>query len=58
MVATTTTMFYFITVYTPTYGKEVLNLTRSESLLATIMVGLSNFILLPIGGHLSDKFWA
>ncbi|MCH7302932.1 MFS transporter [Acinetobacter sp. NIPH 1869] len=56
MVATTTTMFYFITVYTPTYGKEVLNLTRSESLIATIMVGLSNFILLPIGGHLSDKF--
>ena len=46
MVATTTTMFYFITVYTPTYGKEVLHLT----------VGASNFILLPIGGYLSDKF--
>lgn len=56
MVATTTTMFYFITVYTPTYGKEVLHLTSAESLLATVMVGVSNFILLPIGGYLSDKF--
>ncbi|MEQ1142061.1 MFS transporter [Acinetobacter soli] len=55
MVATTTTMFYFITVYTPTYGKEVLHLTSAESLLATVMVGASNFILLPIGGYLSDK---
>ena len=56
MVATTTTMFYFITVYTPTYGKEVLHLTTAESLIATVMVGASNFILLPIGGYLSDKF--
>ncbi|WP_151980473.1 MFS transporter [Acinetobacter guerrae] len=56
MVATTTTMFYFITVYTPTYGKEVLHLTTAESLIATVMVGISNFILLPIGGYLSDKF--
>ena len=56
MDATTTTMFYFITVYTPTYGKEVLHLTTAESLIATVMVGASNFILLPIGGYLSDKF--
>ena len=56
MVATTTTMFYFITVYTPTYGKEVLHLSTAESLLATVMVGISNFILLPVGGYLSDKF--
>ncbi|MCF8998762.1 MFS transporter [Acinetobacter nectaris] len=56
MVATTTTMFYFITVYTPTYGKEVLHLTTKQSLIATIAVGVSNFILLPIGGMLADKF--
>ncbi|MFT4020228.1 MAG: MFS transporter [Acinetobacter sp.] len=56
MVATTTTMFYFITVYTPTYGKEVLHLSTKESLIATVMVGLSNFIFLPIGGMISDKF--
>jgi len=56
LVATTTTMFYFITVYTPTYGKEVLHLTTSQSLIATVMVGLTNFIFLPIGGHFSDRF--
>lgn len=56
LVATTTTMFYFITVYTPTYGREVLHLSTADSLIATIMVGISNFILLPIGGMLSDKF--
>lgn len=55
LVATTTTMFYFITVYTPTYGREVLHLSTSESLIATIAVGISNFVLLPIGGILSDK---
>lgn len=55
MVATTTTMFYFITVYTPTYGKEVLHLTSNQSLIATIFVGVSNFIFLPIGGILADK---
>jgi MFS transporter, MHS family, citrate/tricarballylate:H+ symporter len=56
LVATTTTMFYFITVYTPTYGKEILHLSTSESLIATVMVGITNFIFLPIGGHLSDRF--
>lgn len=56
MVATTTTMFYFITVYTPTYGKEVLHLTTSQSLIATVIVGISNFLFLPIGGHFSDRF--
>jgi len=56
LVATTTTMFYFITVYTPTYGKEVLHLTTSQSLIATVMVGVTNFIFLPIGGHFSDRF--
>ncbi|SDB93196.1 MFS transporter [Acinetobacter boissieri] len=55
MVATTTTMFYFITVYTPTYGREVLHLSNKESLIATLVVGISNFILLPIGGLLADK---
>lgn len=56
MVATTTTMFYFITVYTPTYGKEVLHLSTSQSLIATVMVGVTNFLFLPIGGHFSDRF--
>ncbi len=55
LVSTTTTMFYFITVYTPTFGKEVLHLTTAQSLIATVMVGITNFIFLPIGGAISDR---
>ncbi len=56
MVAMTTTAFYLITVYAPTFGKKVLMLSASDSLLVTLLVAVSNFIWLPIGGALSDKF--
>lgn len=55
MSAMTTTTFYFITVYTPIYAKRELNLSTSESLLAAVVVGLSNFLWLPIGGWVSDR---
>lgn len=55
MSAMTTTTFYFITVYTPIYAKRELNLTTSDSLLAAVVVGLSNFLWLPIGGWISDR---
>lgn len=55
MSAMTTTTFYFITVYTPIYAKRELNLTTSDSLLAAVVVGLSNFFWLPIGGWISDR---
>jgi MHS family citrate/tricarballylate:H+ symporter-like MFS transporter len=55
MVLMTTVSFYLITVYTPSFGKNVLKLSESEALLATIAVGVSNFIWLPISGALSDK---
>lgn len=51
----TTTTFYFITVYTPTYGRAVLHLSARDSLLVTMLVGISNFIWLPIGGAISDR---
>jgi MHS family citrate/tricarballylate:H+ symporter-like MFS transporter len=51
----TTTTFYLITVYTPTFGRSVLNLSTSDSLVVTLFVGLSNFIWLPIGGTISDR---
>ena len=54
-VAMTTTTFYLITVYTPTFGRSVLHLSTADSLLVTLLVGLSNFIWLPIGGALSDR---
>ncbi len=55
LVAMTTTTFYLITVYTPTFGKSVLKLTTADSLIVTLCVGLSNFVWLPIGGALSDR---
>lgn len=56
MVAMTTTAFYLITVYAPTFGKKVLLLSSSDSLLVTLLVAISNFIWLPIGGMISDRF--
>jgi MHS family citrate/tricarballylate:H+ symporter-like MFS transporter len=55
LVAMTTVTFYFITVYTPTFGKNVLKLTEAESLIVTCFVALTNFIWLPVGGALSDR---
>lgn len=55
LVAMTTTAFYLITVYAPTFGKTVLHLSTSDALLVTLCVGVSNFIWLPCGGALSDK---
>ncbi len=55
MVVMTTVSFYLITVYTPTFGKNVLKLAATDSLLVTIAVGATNFIWLPISGALSDR---
>jgi MHS family citrate/tricarballylate:H+ symporter-like MFS transporter len=55
LVAMTTATFYLITVYTPTYGRAVLHLSASDSLLVTLCVAISNFIWLPIGGAISDR---
>lgn len=55
LVAMTTTTFYLITVYTPTFGKTVLHLSARDSLLVTLLVAVSNFVWLPVGGALSDR---
>lgn len=55
MVAMTTTSFYLITAYTPTFGKEVLKLSALDSLIVTACVGLSNFMWLPLMGSVSDR---
>lgn len=51
----TTTTFYFVTVYTPTFGKSVLKLTSQDALLVTLLVAVTNFIWNPVGGALSDR---
>jgi MFS transporter, MHS family, citrate/tricarballylate:H+ symporter len=51
----TTTTFYFVTVYTPTFGKTVLKLTSRDALLVTLMVAVTNFFWNPVGGAVSDR---
>lgn len=51
----TTVTFYFVTVYTPTFGKSVLKLSTQDSLLVTLLVAVTNFIWNPVGGALSDR---
>ena len=51
----TTTTFYLITAYTPTYGREALHLGSFGVLMVTLAVGFSNFVWLPIGGAISDR---
>ena len=55
LVVMTSVSFYTITAYTPTFGKEILKLTQSDSLLVTLCVGLSNLFWLPVMGSLSDR---
>jgi len=51
----TTTTFYLITVYTPTFGSQALHLDPTGTMVVTLLVGLSNFIWLPVGGAISDR---
>jgi MHS family citrate/tricarballylate:H+ symporter-like MFS transporter len=55
LVVLTTVSFYLITVYTPTFGRSVLKLTATDSLVVTFFVGASNFVWLPVMGALSDR---
>ena len=55
LVVMTTTTFYLITAYTPTFGKQALHLGASQVFVVTMCVGLSNFFWLPIGGIVSDR---
>ncbi len=55
MVTMTTVSFYFITAYTPTFGRDVLKLSSLDSLVVTLCVGISNLFWLPVMGHVSDR---
>ncbi|MDB4913310.1 MAG: citA [Gemmatimonadetes bacterium] len=55
LVVFTTTSFYLITAYTPTFGKQALHLEPRMTFFVTLCVGLSNFIWLPIAGAISDR---
>ncbi len=55
MTVFTTTSFYLITAYTPTFGRQALHLDARTTFIVTLCVGLSNFAWLPIAGTLSDR---
>lgn len=55
LVVMTTVSFYLITVYTPTFGKNVLKLTEVDALIVTFCVGVSNLFWLPVMGAVSDR---
>ncbi len=55
LVVMTTVSFYLITVYTPTYGKNVLKLSEVDALIVTFCVGVSNLFWLPVMGAVSDR---
>jgi MFS family permease len=56
MMATMTTVsFYFITAYTPTFGSVVLGLDATSNMIVMLCVGLTNFVLLPTFGAVSDR---
>jgi predicted MFS family arabinose efflux permease len=55
LVVFTTSSFYLITAYTPTFGKQALNLAATDTFIVTLCVGVSNFIWLPLAGALSDR---
>jgi len=55
MAMMTTVSFYLLTAYTPTYGTTILQLTPRHSFLATLCVGLTSFMMLPLMGAVSDS---
>ncbi|HEY2064669.1 MAG TPA: MFS transporter [Gemmatimonadaceae bacterium] len=55
IVVLTTTTFYLITAYTPTFGRQALHLDAGQTFLVTLCVGMSNFVWLPIAGAVSDR---
>jgi MFS family permease len=55
MTTMVTVSFYMITAYTPTFGSSVLHLSNIASLQVTLLVGISNFIWVPVMGAFSDR---
>jgi MFS family permease len=54
LVTMPTVWFQGITAYTPTFGREALNLTSLDALTVTLCVGISNLFWIPTMGAVSD----
>ncbi|MDR3513850.1 MAG: tricarballylate/proton symporter TcuC, partial [Caulobacteraceae bacterium] len=55
MVTMTTVTFYLCTAYTPTLGRHEFGMSSGEVMIVTLLVGISNFLWLPVMGALSDQ---
>ena len=55
LVTLTSVFFYLITAYTPTYEVQVLGLSDRDSFVLAVVVGVANFIWIPVRGGLSDR---
>jgi MFS family permease len=51
----TTTIFYLITAYTPTFGRQALHFDARANLIVTLCVGFSNLFWVVFSGWLSDR---
>jgi len=51
----TTTIFYLITAYTPTFGRQALHFDAGANLIVTLCVGFSNLFWVVASGWLSDR---
>lgn len=55
MVTMTTVTFYLCTAYTPTLGRHEFGMSSGDVMVVTLLVGVSNFLWLPVMGALSDR---
>ena len=55
LVTLTSVMVYLITAYTPTYGQHELGLSPLSGFVVSAAVGATNFVWIPLAGHLSDR---
>lgn len=58
MITLTAVMFYLITAYMPTYGKQVLNLAPMDGFLVTVALGIANLAWMPLMASLADRVGA
>lgn len=55
MITLTAVMFYLITAYMPTFGKEVLKLAPMDGFIVTVCLGIANLMWMPLMASLSDR---
>ncbi|MGT2477206.1 tricarballylate/proton symporter TcuC [Paraburkholderia terrae] len=55
LVTGTSVSFYLLSIYTPTFGKDVLKLGATDTLLVSLCAAVCNAVMYPLFGALSDR---